>query len=57
MDIMPAIEGHALVIPKEAAETIFDLSPEAAAALVRTTQKVAGAVKSGLGCPGVMLAQ
>ena len=57
MDIMPAIEGHTLVITKEAAEGILDLSPEGAAALIKTTQKVARAVKDGLGCPGVMLAQ
>lgn len=57
MDIMPAIEGHTLVITKEAAEGILDLSPEGAAALIKTTQKVTRAVKEGLGCPGVMLAQ
>ncbi len=57
MDIMPSAEGHTLVIPKEAAETLFDLSPEGAAALMRTTQKVAAAVKAALGCPGVMLVQ
>ena len=28
MDIMPSAEGHTLVIPKEAAESILDLSPE-----------------------------
>jgi len=57
MDIMPSIEGHTLVIPKEAAEGILDLSPEGAAALIKTTQKVTKAVKAGLGCEGVMLAQ
>ena len=48
MDIMPSIEGHALVITKEPAEGILDLSPEGAAALIRTTQKIAKAVKKGL---------
>jgi histidine triad (HIT) family protein len=57
MDIMPSVEGHTLVITKEPAEGILDLSPEGAAALIRTTQKVARAVKKGLGCPGVMLVQ
>ena len=33
MDIMPSAEGHALVIPKEPAESIFDLSPTAASQL------------------------
>ena len=57
MDIMPAVEGHTLVITKEAAEDILDLSPEGAAALIKTTQKVTLAVKRGLDCPGIMLAQ
>ena len=30
MDIMPQAEGHALVIPKEAATTLFELSDAAA---------------------------
>jgi histidine triad (HIT) family protein len=57
MDIMPSTEGHTLVIPKEPAETIFDLSPDAAAAVMKTTQKVAKAVKKAFDCPGVMLVQ
>src|SRR6185312_11876569 len=57
MDVMPQAEGHVLVIPKEAAENLFDLSAEGAAAMMATTQKVAKAVKNGLGAPGIMLAQ
>ena len=57
MDIMPATEGHTLVIPKEQAETIFDLSPEGAADLIKATKRVAIAVKKALDCPGLMLAQ
>ena len=57
MDIMPSIEGHSLVITKEAAEGILDLSPEGAAALIKTTQKVTKAVKKALDCPGIMLVQ
>jgi histidine triad (HIT) family protein len=57
MDIMPQAEGHVLVVPKEGGETIFDISDEAAAALIKATKKVAAAVKSVLGAPGVMLAQ
>jgi histidine triad (HIT) family protein len=56
MDVMPQAEGHALVIPKEAAENIHELSPEGAAALMATTQKIAKAVKKGLSAPGIMLA-
>ena len=57
MDIMPSTEGHTLVIPKEPAETILDLSPDGAAAVMKTTQKVAKAVKKAFDCPGVMLVQ
>jgi histidine triad (HIT) family protein len=57
MDIMPSVEGHTLVITKEAAEGILDLSEDGARALIATTQKVAKAVKKGLGPAGVMLAQ
>ena len=56
MDVMPQADGHALVIPKEKAENILELSPDAAAALMLTTQKVAKAVKKGLNAPGIMLA-
>ena len=57
MDVMPSTDGHVLVIPKEAATTLFELSPEGAAALIQTTQKVARAVKKGLDVPGIMLMQ
>ena len=57
MDVMPQADGHTLVIPKEPAENLFDLSPEGAAAMVKTTQKVAKAVKKGLDAPGIMLFQ
>ena len=57
MDIMPQAEGHTLVIPKEPAENIFDLSPEGAAAMARTAQKVAAAVRKATNAPGILLAQ
>jgi histidine triad (HIT) family protein len=57
MDIMPQAEGHTLVIPKEPAENIFELSPDGAAALMKTTRKIAAAVRKVTGAPGIMLAQ
>ena len=57
MDVMPQTPGHTLVIPKEPAENLFDLDPEALAALAKATQKVARAVKSALDPPGIMVAQ
>ncbi len=41
MDLMPQSEGHALVITREPAETLLEMSPEGAAACMRTTQRVA----------------
>jgi len=57
MDVMPQADGHTLVIPKESAENIFEVSPEGAAAMVRTTQKVAKAVRKGMETPGIMIFQ
>src|SRR5262249_18150991 len=57
MDIMPQSEGHSLVIPREPAETIFDLSPDGAAACIRTTKLVAHAVKRAFDVPGILIAQ
>lgn len=57
LDVMPQAEGHTLVLPKEDAENIFDLSPEGAAALMATVQKVAKAVKIATAAPGLMLVQ
>jgi histidine triad (HIT) family protein len=57
MDVMPQADGHVLVIPKEPAENIFEVSPEGAAAMMATTQRVAKAVKKGIGAPGIMIAQ
>jgi histidine triad (HIT) family protein len=56
MDVMPQADGHVLVIPKEPAENILDLSPDSAAAMMATTQRVAKAVNKGLNTPGIMLA-
>ena len=57
MDIMPQADGHTLVITKEPAETILDLSPAAAAAWIHTVQKVANAVKTAMGVEGFVLMQ
>lgn len=57
MDIMPQTDGHTLVIPKEPAETLMDLSDEAAAHWIQSTRKVAAAIKAGLNAKGVVLFQ
>lgn len=57
MDIMPQAEGHALVIPKEAATTLFELSDAAAAACMSTVRRIGKAQKKGLGAQGIVLMQ
>ena len=57
MDLMPQSPGHTLVIPREPAENIFDLSTAALGRLVTTTQRVARAVKAAFDPPGMMVVQ
>jgi len=57
MDVMPQAEGHTLVVPKEAAETILDLSADGLASMMVTTQKIAKAVQKGLRPDGILLKQ
>ena len=57
MDIMPQMTGHTLVIPKEPAETLFDLSDEGANNLIYKVKHVARAVKKGLNADGITLFQ
>ena len=57
MDIMPQADGHTLVITKEPAETILDLSAEGAAAWIHSVQKVSKAVKAAMGVDGFVLMQ
>ncbi len=48
MDIMPQAEGHALVIPKELAVTLLDLSNDAACHCIKTVKRVTRAVMQAL---------
>lgn len=57
MDIMPQSDGHTLVIPKEPAETLLDLSPESAAYTINIVQKVGKAIQKALGSDGIVLMQ
>ena len=57
MDLMPQADGHVLVIPKEPAAQIFELSGDAAAAGIRMTQRVAAAVRAALEPDGVFIGQ
>jgi histidine triad (HIT) family protein len=57
MDVMPEADGHVLVIPKEGAENILDLSPDGMTAMMAVTQKVAKAVDKALAPDGILLKQ
>jgi len=57
MDVMPEADGHVLVVPKEGAENILDLSADGMAAMMATVQKVAKAVDKALEPDGILLKQ
>ncbi|MEA3129194.1 MAG: histidine triad family protein, partial [Paraburkholderia sp.] len=40
MDLMPQADGHVLVVPKEAAVEIFDLSDASTVACMRMSQRL-----------------
>lgn len=57
MDIMPRADGHCLVIPKQPAVNILDITPESLAAVSRTVQRVARAAMTALKAEGIKLEQ
>ncbi|AUM14946.1 HIT family protein [Ketobacter alkanivorans] len=57
MDIMPQSEGHTLVIPKVAAETLFELPASHYEACFNTLKKVGNALKKAFGTEGIMMFQ
>ena len=57
MDIMPRADSHTLVIPRASARNLFDVDPEALAATMATTQRIARAVKHATGADGITVQQ
>ena len=57
LDLGPATEGHALILPKEHAANLFELSEELAAKALLVAQKIAVRMKNTLGCDGLNLVQ
>lgn len=57
MDINPASDGHALVIPKEHAKDVHAVSEEAIANTVITAKKIASAVEKTVAPGGINLVQ
>ena len=57
MDINPANEGHALVIPKVHAANVHECGANELAATIITVKKIAGAVEQALSPGGINLVQ
>ena len=57
MDVMPQVEGHTLVIPKDPAENLHDAEPIILGHTMATVQRVSAAVKQAFSAPGIMIAQ
>lgn len=57
LDINPRNPGHTLVMPKVHSETIFSMSEENAAELMKALRKVAIAVRKATGAKGISVSQ
>ncbi|MFO7476762.1 MAG: HIT family protein [Methyloceanibacter sp.] len=57
LDIMPRSEGHTLVITKERARDLFDISPDGLAKLMAVVRKLAPKIKEAVGAEGVLIQQ
>lgn len=57
MDIFPWAPGHTLVIPRTHAATIFDISADDAAAVMRAAHRLAPAVSRAVEAQGMNLLQ
>lgn len=55
MDINPATRGHALVIPREHGEDLYDTDPQDVAATAVAAQRLAVRARDRLGADGVNL--
>ncbi|MBR1703685.1 MAG: HIT family protein [Lachnospiraceae bacterium] len=57
LDLGPATKGHALILPKEHADNLFELPEEIAAEVLPVAKKVADKIKANLHCDGLNLVQ
>ena len=57
MDINPASDGHALVIPREHARDVHAISDHSIAATVKTAKRIAAAIEKALQPEGLNLLQ
>ena len=57
MDIFPASEGHALVIPKQHCTSVFDIPERALEAVTSAVRRVAAALRAELDPDGMTITQ
>ncbi len=57
LDVAPANKGHALIIPKEHSDNIFELDAEMAAKVFSFATVAARAIKEETGCDGLNIVQ
>jgi histidine triad (HIT) family protein len=57
MDIFPQSPGHCLVVPKESARNLLDLSDDMAATAITRVKAVAKAVETALAPDGIIISQ
>ena len=57
LDLAPATKGHALILPKEHADNLYDLPGETASAVMILAKKLAFVMRERLSCDGLNLVQ
>ena len=57
LDLGPATKGHALILPREHAENLYDLPRESASEVMVLAQKMAATLVEKLRCDGLNLVQ
>ncbi|AWL10116.1 HIT family protein [Aquirufa nivalisilvae] len=56
LDVMPLVEGHVLVVPKQEIDYIFDIEPETLGNLMKFAQSVAPAIRKAIPCKRIGVA-
>lgn len=57
MDAEPATKGHALILPKEHFDNLYEMDDEYASKVMPLAKKIAGHMKDVLGCDGLNVVQ
>lgn len=57
MDVSPASKGHVIVLPKNHASNVFEISEEELSGAMIVAKKVAAMLKEKFGCDGVNILQ